>query len=240
MQHVAWPNDAVGPSGHEDTDLLDGRAEHRFVLMASSSDILLVLDARAEAFEFPGFKNMNHETADSRLHCVRDGDRWALVIEQVVDWPSSGGAMTIIHAMGDTRAEAFRTRPLFELTVDDELPTSVALGGRKIPIDAARANELANELGVGRGFALLILLRDEQRNALFATRDELADCVAPGLRLILELDEWAQPDVYGGPKPSESEAFRQLAEVLATGDTTQYAPTEAANSRDWRMWLASR
>lgn len=57
---------------------------------------------------------------------------------------------------------------------------------------------------------------------------------------VLTISDWCHPDVYGGPKPSESEAFVQIADVLATGDAAALAPTEASNNRDWRMWLSSR
>jgi hypothetical protein len=78
--------------------------------MPESESILTVLDEFAERFEFPGFNNMNYVCADSRLHCFRDAARWALVIEELVDWPSGDGLTTIIFAMGEIRGEHLSTR----------------------------------------------------------------------------------------------------------------------------------
>ena len=212
--------------------------------MATPSVILEALDAKAATFDFAGFNNANFETVDARLHCFRDGERWALVIEQLVDWPGTGGACAIMHAIGDTSDEALQTRLPFEIEDEDEndpdwIPASVQLRGKPVSVDREKAKELADGYGVSPAFATLHGLCEEHRDALFATPAELASCVAPGLVSILTLEEWSHPDVYGGPKPSESEAFRQLAEVLATGDVTRYAPTKPPNSRDWLMWLRS-
>jgi hypothetical protein len=215
--------------------------------MASSADILAVLDGLAAGFEFPGFNNMNYETADSRLHCFRDGDRWALVVEELVDWPGADGLMTLVFAMGDIQGEALRTLSPIETAIeyDDEedaliVPDEVVVRGQTIAIDQDGVEAIAEEHEVEGSFAVLVQLIESHREKLFCTPAELAESVAPGLVSILTLDEWSHPDVYGGPKPSESETFRQLAEVLATGDTKRWAPTEAPNNRDWKTWLASR
>jgi hypothetical protein len=213
----------------------------------SSAAILQKLDALAEAFEFPGFNNMNYETADSRLHCFREGDRWALVIEELVDWPGSDGLMTLVFGMGDVQGEALRALTPIETPIeyDEEedaliLPDEVVVRAKSVALDHDAIEALAEEHELEGTFALLVKLIETHRDALFSTPDELAEIVAPGLVPILTLDAWSHPDVYGGPKPSESETFRQLAEVLATGDVSRYEPTEAPNNRDWKMWLASR
>jgi hypothetical protein len=251
--------------------------------MASSADILKTLDGHAAEFEFPGFNNMNYETADSRLHCYRDGERWALVVEELVDWPGADGLMTLVFAMGDIRGEALRTlTPIDPIDGDEDddddddeddededededdedededdedededdeddeddeelvVPDQVVVRGKKIAIDRERVEATVETDEVEPGFAVLVHLIESHRDALFCTPAELEESVAPGLVRILTLDEWSHPDVYGGPKPSESETFRQLAEVLATGDTKRWAPTEPPNNRDWKAWLGSR
>src|SRR5262245_15014635 len=110
--------------------------------MPTPSDILKVLDDFAERFEFPGFNNMNYETADSRLHCFRGGDRWSLVIEELVDWPGADGPMRIVFAMGDIRGESLSTFSLFETPLEEDeesgeivVPDEVVVRGSPIPID---------------------------------------------------------------------------------------------------------
>lgn len=228
------------------------KAARRYALesMPSSDDILAVLDVLAEEFMFPGFNNMNYETVDSRLHCLRDGDRWALVVEELVDWPGAGGLTLNVFVMGAARGERLWCKeliqPPLEFDEDDEddeevlIPEAVELRGMTVSIDRAGLDALVEQHEIEPTFALLVQLAESHRDALFSTTDELGERVEPGLQPILTLDDWAHPDVYGGPKPSESEAFRQLAEVLATGDVAAYSPTEPPNNRDWRMWLESR
>ncbi|WMF04558.1 hypothetical protein H1D33_15905 [Micromonospora robiginosa] len=55
---------------------------------------------------------------------------------------------------------------------------------------------------------------------------------------MLRLDQWNHPDLTDGRPPSESETFRQLADVLATGDLRRYAPALPANTH-WSHWSES-
>lgn len=215
--------------------------------MATPTEILAVLDGVAERFEFPGFNNMNYATADSRLHCFRDGPRWALLIEELVDWPGADGLVTVAFAMGDIRGESLTMFAPIATRLDWDptsgrliVPDEVVLRGSAVKVDAAALEAATAEHAIEASFALLLQLIAAHRDGLFCTEAELAERVAPGLVRVLTLDSWAHPDVYGGPKPSESETFRQLAEVLATGDVRHYTPTQPPNNRDWKAWLASR
>lgn len=213
--------------------------------MPSADHILSVLDSFAEDFQFPGFNNMNYESVDSRLHVLRDGDRWAMVIEEVVDWVAADGIVTLLFAMGDVLEPNLSTLTPVEADAfwdDDEMvvPESVTVRGRSVAVDRPRVESDCEEHGLEVGFAILLQLVESNRDDLFATEQELRKRIGEGFASLLRLDEWAHPDVYGGPKPSESEAFQQLAEVLASGDASRYAPTEKANNRDWKMWMESR
>lgn len=214
--------------------------------MASQAQILSVLDALAEEFEFPGFNNINYETADSRMHLFRDDDRWALVIEELVDWPAANGLETLVFAMGDIQGDALSTLQPIETELswddDDELivPDSMIVRGTSVDVDHAALERACSKHDIESSFGVLLQLIEARRDALFATKDELEAVVAPGLKEILTLDAWSHPDVYGGPKPSESEAFQQVADVLSSGDASHWAPTEEPNNRDWQHWLESR
>lgn len=78
-------------------------------------------------------------------------------------------------------------------------------------------------------------LADAQRSAVLATSDEQRRHVPSDLVKILELDEWHHPDLVNDELPSQSEAFQQLARVLATGDVSLYRPTEIPNTH-WSHW----
>lgn len=49
------------------------------------------------------------------------------------------------------------------------------------------------------------------------------------------LDEWHHPDVMDGVRPSESETFMLLADVLVDGRPELYRPTQAPNTH-WSNW----
>ncbi len=213
----------------------------------TAREILDVLDAHAKKFDFPGFDNMNYDTVDARLHAFRDDARWAIVIEELVDWPSMAGPVSLVFTMG-TGAKSKKPfgQPVdpFDLPKgekmggeEDVLPARVLVRGRDVEVDEGAVTALARAHGTANGFALLVWLVERHRDDLFRTQAELSKLVKPGLPEILRLDGWHHPHVYGGVKPSESEAFRQIAEVLATGDASKYAPSEPPNSRDWKKWL---
>jgi hypothetical protein len=79
-------------------------------------------------------------------------------------------------------------------------------------------------------------LAAEHRDLVLATPDELRGNVPSELNQILQLNEWHHPDVvYDEHRPSNSETFRQLAEVLVTGKIEHYKPSQPPNT-DWRNW----
>lgn len=84
-------------------------------------------------------------------------------------------------------------------------------------------------------YELCRYLASVARDQVLATPEERRTCVAPDAHELLVLDEWHHPDIVGGQLPSQTETFRQIAEVLTTGDVARYRPTEAANTH-WRHW----
>ncbi len=84
-------------------------------------------------------------------------------------------------------------------------------------------------------FELCRYLAEISRKALLATPEEKRINVPAELEQIMELDEWHHPNVVALEHPSETETFRQLAEVLATGNVGLYRPSESPNTH-WRNW----
>jgi hypothetical protein len=84
-------------------------------------------------------------------------------------------------------------------------------------------------------FELCRYLADVVRDKVLASPTERLVSAIPEMDELLVLDEWNHPDVLGGAKPSESETFRLLGEVLATGDAGCYRPVLAPNTH-WRHW----
>ena len=84
-------------------------------------------------------------------------------------------------------------------------------------------------------FELCRFLAHHYRDQVLATQSERRASVPPELTEILVLEEWHHPDVCSGELPSETETFRELAEVLATGELSRYQSAEALNTH-WKHW----
>jgi hypothetical protein len=87
-----------------------------------------------------------------------------------------------------------------------------------------------------RVFELCRFLADVARNSVLATAQERRVSVLPDMTPILQLEEWHHPNVVDDDeRPSGSETFQQLAQVLATGNPAFYRPSRPPNTH-WRNW----
>lgn len=84
-------------------------------------------------------------------------------------------------------------------------------------------------------FELCRWLAATQRDVILATETEQRHHLPNSLIKIMQLDEWHHPDLVAGELPSETETFRQLAEVLVSGDLSHYKPSELPNTH-WSNW----
>jgi hypothetical protein len=84
-------------------------------------------------------------------------------------------------------------------------------------------------------FELCRYLAATHREDVLATPAERRSSVPPDLVQLLQLEEWHHPNVVEGERPSASVTFRQLADVLASGDAPRYRPSELANTH-WSNW----
>lgn len=120
-----------------------------------------------------------------------------------------------------------------------ERATHVVLRGVRIPVPTATEYQDAGvELDALPRIAVYQLVRalaHTRRREMLANDDERRHHVPPSLKTVLSLDEWCHPDIAGDARPSGSETFRQLAEVLVTGDATRYRPSTEPNTH-WRNW----
>ncbi|PYT63401.1 MAG: hypothetical protein DMG35_04235 [Acidobacteria bacterium] len=84
-------------------------------------------------------------------------------------------------------------------------------------------------------YELCRLLADIARTKVLATAQEQRISVLPDMKQILQLEEWHHPNIVEDDRPSSSETFRQLAQVLETGDLKLYHPSKQPNTH-WRNW----
>jgi hypothetical protein len=87
-----------------------------------------------------------------------------------------------------------------------------------------------------RVFELCRFLADIARNSVLATTQERRVSVLLDMVPILQLEEWHHPNIVDADeRPSGSETFQQLAQVLATGNPAFYRPSRPPNTH-WRNW----
>jgi hypothetical protein len=117
--------------------------------------------------------------------------------------------------------------------------SDVVIRGTSVPIPLRNA---FSEYGIAledperlQVFELSRYLAATHRDAVLATSAERCTSTPPELSLLLQLEEWRHPDLVNEELPSQVEAFRQLAEVLSTGDAARYRPTESPNTH-WTNW----
>lgn len=115
---------------------------------------------------------------------------------------------------------------------------SLILRGRSVSLPPPAAYAAAGVIPEGPRptvMELCLLLADMYRADVLATDAERRRHVLPEMEALLTLDEWHHPDLITGERPSDTGAFRQLAQVAATGDPGLYVPREPANTH-WRNW----
>jgi hypothetical protein len=91
------------------------------------------------------------------------------------------------------------------------------------------------EQGSPRVFELCRFLAATKREKVLGTPQERRTNVLPELQQILQLEEWEHPDIISNQLASDTQAFQQLSEVLASGDIGGYHPSRPPNTH-WRYW----
>lgn len=217
----------------------------------TKQEVLAQLDADTN---FPMLDNGYVYPAAARLNAYRDaaGLRWALVIE-VVGWNNHQSDHQAIESTLYCYGNWLNQPPgladdgFLHMTRDgdesstfddqDVDPEARELYVREKRVRIPKAAKRYKELGIKwedpdmvKGYELLRALVAGHRDLFLATEEELCQRVPADLSLVLRLDEWRHPD---GEKPSQTEAFQMIAEVLTAGDPKQYRPKAKPNTH-WK------
>ncbi|MDX3226325.1 DUF7003 family protein [Streptomyces sp. ME19-01-6] len=209
--------------------------------MDSTEVILAQFDASAADFDFPDLGHVYYYAVDARMRLYRDEERWALIVEAVGYNPRAGNLIDKRHVYGNclTVGEPGLLDEDFLQRLDnmDEVHDG-EWNYAGIPlIVRGRALEVAVEPGVRMWDACRALV-PAHRDLLLADEAELRARIPADLPELLRLEEWHQPEDVCEEPPSESETYRQIAEVLATGDPARYRPTLKPNTH-WSNWPES-
>lgn len=210
-------------------------------------EILRVLDDASRAFTFPCLDNGYVYLAATRLSLFRSEADWAMVFEVFGYSPRAGLPDTTISTFASRLHDLdFRSIHPIEAGpwMDESDPEMVAATGelrlreQAMPLPPKAAYGMRGIQLSGKRpavFELCRLLAAEYRPSVLATEEEQRVSVLPEMTRILQLDEWHHPDITGSELPSATETFRQLADVLVTGDPSRYRATEDPNTH-WKFW----
>ena len=226
-------------------------------MSSEATRILEILDRNCDAFTFPMLDNGYVYLAATRLSLFRSDKDWALVIEVFGFSPREGLPSVHIYTFAsrlpagdadDPHHESHFVNPIEEddwLDEEDaEMVSSdakeVVVRGRAIALpdaDAYEAHDIELEDPPNvQVFELCRYLAAVARDDVLATERERRVNVPQELAQVLVLDEWHHPNVVDEKdRPSGSETFRQLAEVLVSGDIDRYQPTHEPNTH-WVNW----
>ncbi|MEW2130186.1 DUF7003 family protein [Streptomyces sp. NPDC005435] len=183
--------------------------------MLTTAAILAQFDRCADDALFPDLDNGYYQPVDARMSLFHGPGGWAMVVELLGYVPRARRLTDVLHVFGDrlTTGEPGFGNDDF---LDRDLPLAEPAAGPPL-IDALRARV------------------STARHRYLADDRELRARLPAGLPLVLRLDEWTHPTDLGDTLPSDHETFRQLAEVLATGDPGRYRPTAPPNTH-WSFW----
>lgn len=224
-------------------------------------EILRQLDVEAESYVFPMLDNGYYYHADQKMTIFRDDKRWAILLEVLAFFNHESGLdgiTTIANVFGncltgwndnnnfnyfasDNGIETFFTDDTIYLPYLNPEAKNILVRGQEIPIIFDRQYykskkvELEYEDKITPWEFLRGLIPDKS-NLFWVTREEISTKIPKDLPIFMTLDNWHHPNLVEDEKPSETETFQQLADVIMTGDKNLYNTTEITNTH-WTNWL---
>jgi hypothetical protein len=231
--------------------------------MISSVEILALLDARAEEFDFPVLDNANWRFAAGRVRAFRDGDEWGLTFEILAYYEQTSSFEVDVYAYGplaDGAPGGFVTSvPVIEESPDDPLwgddgtwlvdgkdEVVLRLNGAPLRIRCARSGRISDHrtlvLAHGDCSDEAAFLRALAREAGLGRL--MPDTVLwSATRLTAESEvaravNWDHPDIAGEELPSESRALRALAQLLSN-EVDRFDFDHSNDNTYWQAWAKS-
>ncbi|GIV11080.1 MAG: hypothetical protein KatS3mg020_0571 [Fimbriimonadales bacterium] len=94
---------------------------------------------------------------------------------------------------------------------------------------------------------LMWYVSEKLRDLFFYTDSELIDMIkkkasrlknVKRLKKLLQVTQWEHPDVYAGEVPSDTQSFRLIAKMIATGDASLWSQVDPSRfNSHWRYWI---
>ena len=228
--------------------------------MIDKEEILYQLDTEAESYIFPMLDNGYYYHGDQKLTIFRDEKRWAILLE-VLDFNNHenniNGITTIANVFGncltafndndnfkyfasDNGIETFLYDEVNHIPYLNNKAISIKVRDTILPIQFNKEHyqkkyielEFENKI---TPWEFLRGLVPEYSNLFWLTRQEISNKIPIDLPEFMTLTEWHHPDLIMSEKPSETETFQQLADVIVTGNKSLYNTKELINTH-WINW----
>jgi hypothetical protein len=206
--------------------------------MFNRDSILSFLDNAFQNIEMPCFGNMNIDYVSSRLSTYRSTDKWLLLFNSVVWWPSSHGLMDMVETVGTgvVGRQGFDNDRVFApgcIEVDDDQNIlSIVIRGEDI--DPTNLVVQPNyDVQPEYGFWVAVALAEKYKESLLASQAEIKQFIPSDFQHLLTIDEWDHP-TWDTP-PSRTVTFPRIANVLVTSDPSLWLPVETPNTH-WSHW----
>ncbi len=228
--------------------------------MIDKKEILHQLDTEAESYVFPMLDNGYYYHGDQKLTIFRDEKRWAILLEVLAynnHENNIDGITTISNFFGncltgwndndnfkffasDNGVDTFLYDETNYIPYLNNLATSIKIR------ETIVINTFDKEYYLSKGIELefenkitpwefLRGLIPEQSNLFWLTRQEISNKIPLDLPEFMTIKDWHHPNLVMGEKPSETETFQQLADVIVAGDKNLYNTTEIKNTH-WKNW----
>lgn len=223
-------------------------------------EILRQLDTEAESFVFPMLDNGYYYHGDQKLTIFRDEKRWAILIE-ILAYNNHEygieGIMTVGSVFGNCLIgwndndcfKAFASDNGVETFLYDEanyIPylnpnaKSINIRGQEIPVVTeykhyrSKGIEFEHD-GKITPWEFMRSLIPEYSNYFWWNKTEISTKIPSDLPVFMTLTNWHHPNLLMQEKPSDTQTFQQLADVIVSGDIKMYKTNESHNTH-WTNW----
>jgi len=210
----------------------------------SVKDILDAVDIHLK-YDYQ-LSNANYDVVSARLTGFKSDKGWAIFLEKLVSWPAAQGIMLLTYASGSildgyigSYAPSIEINfSDYEIDDDGELilheDIDICIRNMTLQIKSSDVPILASK---EFDYNLLLYLLPDYREFMLHTDAELQLYLKGTTKQkVIQLDNWYH-DANWELKPSETEVYQLLAEVLVAGDRKAYKPTESPNTNSWLNFL---
>lgn len=228
--------------------------------MMDKQEILRQLDTEAESYVFPMLDNGYYYHGDQRLTIFRDESRWAILLEVLAynnHMYGLDGVTTIANVFGncltgwndndnfnyfasDNGLETFLYDEANYVPYLNPKVNSFKIRDADIPVIFDKEHYKAKNIALEyedkiTPWEFMRGLIPEYSNLFWLTTEEISKKIPTDLPVFMTLDNWHHPNLVVDEKPSDTETFQQLADVIVTGDKKLYN-TKETNNTHWINW----